>query len=317
MRFRLLRLGYQIAFKLMTLAPVPIGLERAREASLPRQVWDLDKLFAQTSEARARSRIGRSTYRQCWSAATVPRMPVPAPTAYAWLDFNAPRSGQRADSLAAALAAAGPATVTDVGCGWGELLLRVLAHAPRARGLGVDSDPTGIARGEANATARGLADRATFCVETLPAELEPADAVICIGSDHVWGTQADALAALRELVLPGGRVLFGSGVWDRPPSDEEAAAIGMTPADLPDLPGLVDLALAAGLRPLRIQTATRDEWEQFESGYLADWEEWLLRHGDDPRAGEIRAQADTHRNEWLRGYREVLGFAYLTLGRPR
>jgi hypothetical protein len=49
MRFRLPLLGYQIAFKLMTLAPLPIGLERSREASLPRQAWDLDKLFAQTA----------------------------------------------------------------------------------------------------------------------------------------------------------------------------------------------------------------------------------------------------------------------------
>jgi hypothetical protein len=47
MRFRLPELGYQLAFKLMTLAPVPIGIESAREASVPRQAWDLDKLFAQ------------------------------------------------------------------------------------------------------------------------------------------------------------------------------------------------------------------------------------------------------------------------------
>jgi SAM-dependent methyltransferase len=244
-------------------------------------------------------------------------MSVPAPTRYAWLAFNAPLAEARAESLAAALAAAAPSSVTDVGCGWGELLLRVLAHAPSARGLGVDSDETGLERARTNASARGLAGRATFRVETLPATLAPADAVICIGSDHAWGTQADALAALRELVLPGGRLLFGSGFWERRPSVDEAAALGMTPGSLPDLAGLVDLAIEAGFRPLATQTATRDEWEQFESGYLADWEEWLLRHGSDPRADGIRAQADAHRNEWLRGYRDVLGFAYLTLGRPR
>ncbi|MEP7180123.1 MAG: hypothetical protein ABI775_13635, partial [Pseudonocardiales bacterium] len=54
----------------------------------------------------------------------------------------------------------------------------------------------------------------------------------------------------------------------------------------------------------------------FESGYLADWEQWLLTYGEHPDADTVRAKADSHRTEWLRGYRAVLGFAYLTLGRP-
>ena len=35
-----------------------------------------------------------------------------------------------------------------------------------------------------------------------------------------------------------------------------------------------------------------------------------------PRAGEIRAELDRIRNIWLRGHRDVFGFAYLTLGVP-
>ena len=94
-----------------------------------------------------------------------------------------------------------------------------------------------------------------------------------------------------------------------------AVAVGLTPDALPDLAGLVDLALTAGFRPLFVQTANRDEWEQFESGYLADLERWLHRYGDRREADPIRARAGKHRNEWLRGYRQTLGFAYLHLGR--
>ena len=123
------------------------------------------------------------------------------------------------------------------------------------------------------------------------------------------------LHALRRLVRPGGQLLFGSGFWEQPPTADQAAAVGLTPDALPDLAGLVDLALTAGFRPLFVQTASRDEWEQFESGYLADLERWLHRHGDRREADAIRARADKHRNEWLRGYRQTLGFAYLNLGR--
>lgn len=41
-----------------------------------------------------------------------------------------------------------------------------------------------------------------------------------------------------------------------------------------------------------------------------------MRYGDHADAAGIRAQSDQHRDEWLRGWRDVLGFDYLTLGRP-
>jgi hypothetical protein len=135
--------------------------------------------------------------------------------------------------------------------------------------------------------------------------------VLCIGADHVWGDQASALTALHSLVRPRGVLLFGTGYWQRPPTVEEAAGLGATPDELPDLATLVDRCTAAGFRPLDIQTANEDEWNAFESGYLADLEEYVMTH---PSANAQRERADRHRAGWLRGYRGVLGFAYLTLG---
>jgi SAM-dependent methyltransferase len=232
---------------------------------------------------------------------------------YDHLDFNSPLSGQRADAIAAALARRRPATVLDIGCGWAELLLRVLAAAPDARGIGVDSDTRLVERGRANATRRGLLERVDLRATEGNVPLDPADAVICIGSDHVYGDQNDALGALHPLVRAGGVLLFGTGYWQRPPTLEEAAGLGATPDELPDLPTLVDRCVAAGFRPLDIQTANEDEWNAFESGYLADLEEYVMAH---PGADRQRAEADEHRIGWLRGYRGVLGFAYLTLGVP-
>lgn len=240
---------------------------------------------------------------------------LPAPGRYESLEFNAPLSDRRADAIARTLAEADPRTVLDIGCGWGELLLRTLTAAPKARGWGIDTDPKAIARGRANADLRDLADRVIFVEGTAPTSRDPVDVAICVGSDHVYGSQIEALHALHGLVRPGGQLLFGSGFWEQPPTTDEAAAVGLTPDALPDLAGLVDLALTAGFRPLFVQTANRDEWEQFESGYLADLERWLHRHGDRREADAIRARADKHRNEWLRGYRQTLGFAYLNLGR--
>jgi len=241
---------------------------------------------------------------------------TPQPGCYEHLDFNAPLSAARAEAVARSLTRDRPADVLDVGCGWGRLLLLTVAATDTATGRGVDSDPELLERARADACGRGLGDRVSFTETNLPAPLEPADAVICVGADHAFGGQSEALRALRELVRPGGRLLFGTGFWERVPSAEQAGVLDETPESLPDLAGLVDLATAEGLRPLGVQTANRDEWERFESGFLADWEEWLLRYGHLPGADAVRRKADGHRDRWLRGYRDVLGFAYLTLGRP-
>ena len=52
------------------------------------------------------------------------------PPIYTWLDFNSPLSAARAAGLVDRLGRSGPATVLDLGCGWGELMLQVLAAVP-------------------------------------------------------------------------------------------------------------------------------------------------------------------------------------------
>jgi hypothetical protein len=100
--------------------------------------------------------------------------------------------------------------------------------------------------------------------------------------------------ALRRLVSPGGRRLFGEGFWEHPPSPAEIAAMwpGITAEDHYDLAGLVDAAISAGFRPEWIETASLEEWDDFESGV---------------------EKADDRLSIWLRGSRGRLGFAYLTL----
>jgi cyclopropane fatty-acyl-phospholipid synthase-like methyltransferase len=216
------------------------------------------------------------------------------------------------------LAAGGPADVVDYGCGWAELLLRVLRAAPEATGVGIDIRGPDLARARANAEKRGLSGRVSFIEGPATDHARPADVVINCGAYQAFGTIPEAFRALRALVKPAGLLLFGAEIWDRTPTDAQLANMwpGTTVDDCLYLPGLVDAATAAGFRPLRIQTATRGEWEEFESGYAAGAEEWLLANGDHPQASQIRARLDRHRSLWLRGHRDVLGYAYLTLGVP-
>lgn len=238
------------------------------------------------------------------------------------LTFHGPLSEARAARIVDRLGRAAPARVLDIGCGWGELMLRVLDAVPGATGIGIDRDGEGLARGRANAEARALTGRVEF-VEGSAGETShgPAELVLCLGASHALSDAepprhtADALRALRRIVAPGGRVLLAETFWHRSPTSAELAAMwpGARADEHHDLAGLVDVAAAAGFRPAWIETAGEDEWEDFESGYQSDVEEWLAAHPDHPLARETRERVDRHRASWLKGYRGVLGMAYLTL----
>ena len=57
------------------------------------------------------------------------------------------------------------------------------------------------------------------------------------------------------------------------------------------------------------------EWDSYEWSWVGSLTEWALDNPGHPGAAEARALAREHREQWLRGYRNVLGFATLVLRR--
>ncbi|MFI6227786.1 SAM-dependent methyltransferase [Micromonospora echinospora] len=235
---------------------------------------------------------------------------------YAHMRWNAPLSEEHATLLLDRLAIPAGARVLDLGCGWGELLLRAVATGgasgtPCTTGLGVDTNDADLARGRALAAERSLDTRVTFVDGKASAWTEPADRVLCVGASHALGGSAAALDALTGLVSPGGRLLFGDGFWERPPTPEATEIFGGQTMTLADL---VEQVRASGWRVLHLSTADQREWDDFEATWRAGRQEWLLAHPDDPRTADVRDELDTQLRQYVGVYRGVLGFAYLVLG---
>jgi SAM-dependent methyltransferase len=243
---------------------------------------------------------------------------------YEDLTFMTPLSDDRADRLVQFLATDAEGVVLDIGCGWAELLLRVIGASPRAFGLGLDVDGAAIGHGTHLARQRNLASRVSLRVEdakkSAPAR---ADAVICIGASQVWGPPVEenqpldygsALTALRVLVARGAHVLFGEGIWSRPPTREAVAPLSGRPDELVSLAELVELAVGHGFMPVAVHEADLDEWDEFESGYSACYAHWLAEHGlEHPDAAEVQQKAARQRKAYYGGYRGMMGMAYLCL----
>jgi len=224
---------------------------------------------------------------------------------YARLRWNTPLSEEHADLLLDRLDPKG--STVDLGCGWGELLLRAVERSG-GTGIGVDTDPAGLARGRSGAAARGLAERVTFVEQPAADWRGQADRALCIGASHAFGGSRAMLEALAE-VVPRGRVLVGDGCWPSPPTP---AALEIFGTDVLALPDLVEACRATGWRLLHLTTADQREWDDFESRHRAGQQEWLLDNEPDP---QVQERLDHRWQEYLTVYRGVLGLAYLVLAR--
>ncbi|MFK3984095.1 SAM-dependent methyltransferase [Micromonospora sp. NPDC050397] len=233
---------------------------------------------------------------------------------YARMRWNTPLSEEHAALLLRRLGLRPGVHVLDLGCGWGELLLRAVAtdDTGRTTGVGVDTDAAALARGRDLAERRLLDGRVSFVEQEAGTWREPGDRVLCLGAAHALGGTAAALDRLTELVRPGGRLLFGDAFWERPPGP---AAVEIFGDELSNLSGLVERIRGAGWRVLHFSTTDQREWDDFESTWLAGRQEWLLANPGDPRAPEVREQLDDRLRQYVDVYRGVLGLGYFVLAR--
>jgi cyclopropane fatty-acyl-phospholipid synthase-like methyltransferase len=219
------------------------------------------------------------------------------------LVFDAPLDEARADRLVDALALAPGGHVVELGCGWAELLLRVVGAHPGTTGTGVDVDRDALNRGRREIARRGLHERIELVDADATAFEDRADVVICVGAAEGIGRTARALHRIAEILEPGGLALFGDRIWSSTPGAEARAELG----DLPVLDGLLAVARAAGFEIVDYELSSADEWAAFESGWRAGLE--LI---SDPAQRQRELQR-THASS----YRGVVGFAWLVLSTQR
>lgn len=205
----------------------------------------------------------------------------------------------------------------DLGCSEGAWLLRTLAAHPGWQAVGVDLDAAALIRARDTATALGVVRRIGLHhldVREFTAR-EPFDLVLCVGATHAFDGLLPTLAAARELLAPGGRLLVGEGFWQRDPSQAALDGLGAVREDFADLATTTDRVLADGWTPVFGHVSTEQEWDDYEFSWTGSLAEWALDHPGHPDAAAARVAADRHRTGWLHGYRGTLGFVTYLLRR--
>lgn len=240
---------------------------------------------------------------------------------YNTLTFLSPLSEARATKLCGFMARHGQGLIADLGCGWAELLLRLLATGPSLRGLGLDLNSENFPHARERAEALGVSDRLELIAgdarASLPARLGGA---LCLGASQIWArpgqttAYSEALSALRGLVAPGSPVVYGEAIWSRPPSEAAVAAFSGRANEFSSLSEVVEIARGAGFAVMELGEASLDEWDEFESGFCARLEAWLLaQDSSHPDFSTVEDRLLRQRRAYLEDYRGTLGMAYLCL----
>jgi SAM-dependent methyltransferase len=207
--------------------------------------------------------------------------------------FHVPLSEARARDLVAGLPIAPGRHVLDLGCGSGEVLMRVVSANPATTGTGVENVGIALRQAHRGLVERRLAERVEF-VEDDPATFQDiASLVIALDAPGLFGEE-DWRGAILDRLEPGGVVLVGADVVA-----DDTGEIG----GLATLASLAAWAGDGGYRVLRSDSVTRAELDAYEASVREG-----LAHAGQPDRAESRREA--YGGEALR----ARGFALLVLG---
>jgi SAM-dependent methyltransferase len=223
-------------------------------------------------------------------------------------EIQNPTSAEKIRVLGEYLRLTSESRVLDIACGKGGPAL-ILAATYGCRVHGVEIRPAFAEAARARAAANGLEsliEVKTADASELEFEPESWDAALCIGASFVWGTIADAAAALRPFVRAGGFVAIGEPFWRQWPLPD-----GIEDEDFVDLHATVERFQRAGLAATGMIAASEDDWDHYESLHWRAVEEWLADHPDHPDAKDIRTQHNRYRGDYFGFKRALLGWAII------
>ena len=238
------------------------------------------------------------------------------------LVWNGPISESKMSMIVDALELRPDQSVLDVGCGCGEVLIR-LHERFRIAGTGVDVSGDYIREANRRAEGRVEANKIRFLeanVGTLRIEPGSLDLAVCLGATHAFGLGKDAyrlaLINLLNWVVPGGLLLVAECYLRRPAASEYRDLIGDYPPDEMTHAANVAVGRAVGLVPLAAWTSSVDEWDQFEWTFQRAVERCVAHGPLDPEA-----TAKLHRRRfWMEAYlqwgRDTLGYGTYLFQRP-
>ena len=233
-----------------------------------------------------------------------------------------PLSSERLDELIALLELAPGNRVLEMAMGKGELITRLAAEYG-VEGVAVDLSPYCVQDTEAKLAWRAPGAPVTV-LEMDGADYgkppmdppAPFDLAVCLGASWIFDGLRGTLAALAEMVRPGGLILVGEPYWRREPPAPFLEAEGYEADTFSNHYGNVQIGEELGLGLEYAITSTLAEWDRYEGLQWHAAAAYARANPDDPDLPELRERIERARETYLRWGRDTLGWGVYLFRKP-
>jgi SAM-dependent methyltransferase len=233
-------------------------------------------------------------------------------------DFCNPVAAAKIERLLELLPLEAHSRALDLGCGRGELALRIIERFG-ASVIAVDHSPHMLdaARERAEWTgALGKLHLDDADIGRYEADPETFHLTVMIGAGGIPGGMAGTLARLKGWTRGPGYVLVGERYWRQKPAAEYLAVLEASEGQYLNHRGNVQAGIDAGLIPMHAVTASVDEWDEYEWKFSRSIEAYAREQPADPDVPAMLERMRRSRDAYLRWGRDTLGFGVYLFARP-
>jgi SAM-dependent methyltransferase len=204
------------------------------------------------------------------------------------------------------------ASVIDIGCGKGEMLIR-LAERYAIKGLGIDKSPYCARDSEERKRQRVPKADLKFLemdgAQYKPEREESSDLTMCIGATWIYGGYKNTVRALGEMTKSSGFVMVGEPFWRADPPQEYLQSEGLSSHSFDTHHGNVTTGESEGFRPIFTLVSSQEDWDRSEGLHWSATAEYAIANPEDTDLKELMARDSKERESYLRWGRDALGWA--------
>jgi SAM-dependent methyltransferase len=233
-------------------------------------------------------------------------------------DYCNPISAAKVERVLDLLPLEASSRVLDLGCGRAELALRIIERFG-ARVMAIDNSSLMLDAARERAEWTGALGRLhldNVDIAEFQADPETFHLTVMLGAGGIPGGMAGICRHLKSWTKSGGYVLIGEGFWARRPHPHYLSFLGGERGQYLKHAGNVQAGIDAGLIPMYANTATSDEWDEYEWKYCRSIERYAREQPNDPDVPEMLVEIRRWRDAYLRWGRDTLGFAIYLFYRP-